>query len=275
MIVDSRLMEQAWVARANFFNRFGRESEQLKPYYQTKNVKLYNADFREVLPKLKSDSVDLLLTDPPYNTTCLEWDKPVDWELFWSEAHRLCNLFSPMVLFASGQFVINLINTNRSDFRYELIWEKNMPVGFLDAKRRPLRSHENILIFSRRFKGSTYNPQMIEGKPHKRGSGDRKAAHYSTGRLVPASTSNLYYPRSVLRFPNSRAKSLHPTQKNFELMEWLVKTYSNENQTILDPFSGSGTTLVAAQKHDRKSIGIEREEKYCEIIAERLEKGDE
>lgn len=181
-----------------------------------------------------------------------------------------------MVLFASGQFVVNLQNTNRSDYRYELIWEKNMPVGFLDAKRRPLRSHENILVFARRFKGSTYNPQMVEGKIHKRGSGDRKAAHYSGNtKLIPASTSNLYYPRSVLRFPNSRAKSLHPTQKNFELMEWLVQTYSNEHDMILDPFAGSGTTLAAARKHDRRAIGIEREEKYCEIIAERLRKGDE
>jgi site-specific DNA-methyltransferase (adenine-specific) len=110
-----------------------------KPYYETENITLYKADFREILPTLKTQSIDLLLTDPPYNRTYLKWDKPIDWKFFWHEAHRLCHLHSPMILFAAGQFVIDLQNTNRRNYRYDLIWEKNMPTGFLDAKRRPLR----------------------------------------------------------------------------------------------------------------------------------------
>ncbi|MGB8508558.1 MAG: hypothetical protein WCD76_09145, partial [Pyrinomonadaceae bacterium] len=164
----------------------------MKLYYTYKAVELYHGDYREVLPQLKTASVDLLLTDPPYATTCLPWDKAVDWMLFWQIIERLCRASSPMVLFASGLFTIKLINSNPKCFRYELIWEKNMPVGFLDAKRRPLRSHENILIFIRKFRGSIYNPQMVEGKLHKYGGTGKSAKHYSTQRSTPAKVSSQY-----------------------------------------------------------------------------------
>ncbi|HQU83884.1 MAG TPA: site-specific DNA-methyltransferase [Pyrinomonadaceae bacterium] len=252
-----------------------KNNPELKPYYNGKNITLYNAKYEDLLPTLKPSSIDLLLTDPPYNTTNLEWDTAIDWAFFWNEAHRLCKPKSPMVLFASGQFVNKLINTNQKNYRYELIWEKNIPVGFLDANRRPLRSHENIIFFSQLYRGSTYNPQMIEGKMHERGKGGaNKARHYSMpNKIIPKVKTNLYHPRSILRFSRDK-KSLHPTQKPLELMRWLVRSYSNRIDIILEPFAGSGSTLVAASLEGRKAIGCEQSEEYCEIIAKRLENGE-
>lgn len=207
----------------------------LSPYYEKNGITLYHSNFETILPQLKADSFDLLLTDPPYNTTNLIWDKNLDWQFFWTEIARLCKPLSPMVLFASGKFVNNLINTNPKNYRYDLIWEKNIAVGFLDAKCRPLRSHESILVFTgKQFRGTTYNPQMTEGKPHFRGKEKQKCNHYGGQKGgMPIYETNLYYSKSVLRF-NRPIKSLHPTQKPLDLMEWLVRTYSNRNETILE-----------------------------------------
>jgi DNA modification methylase len=248
----------------------------VEPYYCNNGITLYNAKYEDILPSLTSHSFDALITDPPYATTNLEWDKKLDWTFFWTEAHRLCKPKSPMVMFASGKFVNLLINTNPKHYRYELIWEKNMAVGFLDANRRPLRSHENILIFTQMFRGSTYNPQMIEGKVHERGKGGaHKARHYSMpNKIIPKVKTNLYHPRSILRFNNRQGKSLHPTQKPLDLMEWLIRTYSNRFETILEPFAGSGSTVIAAARNGRRCIAVEQSEEYCEIIAKRLEKDE-
>jgi DNA modification methylase len=247
----------------------------MKPYYEDELVTLYNGSWEDVLPTLPPKSVDLLLTDPPYATTCIEWDKPVNWLLFWQVVEHLCKLYATMILFSSGQFVPNLIQSNRKHYRYDLIWEKTMPTGFLDARRRPLRSHENILFFIQKPKSSVYNPQMTIGKFHKRGSEGSCAVHYTTARKSPSVITNKYYPRSVLKYSNSRAgKSLHPTQKPLELVMWLIRSYSKRGWLVLDPFVGSGTTLVAAKHLGRKAIGIEREEKYCEVAAQRLLRGE-
>lgn len=240
------------------------------PYYSANGITLYHADYRSILPLLCPGSIDTLITDPPYATTNLPWDKAVDWPFFWGEADRLCIRAAPLVLFSSGKFTHDLIQTNPKIYRYELIWEKTKPVGFLSANVRPLRAHENILVFARKFKGSAYHPQMIKGKLHSRGTGDRHTKHYGHYRAVPKTESDLYYPRSILRFGNG-GPSLHPTQKPLELMEWLVRTYSPRNRTILDPFAGSGSTLLAARLNGRKAIGIELSESYCEVIAKRLE----
>ncbi|MEQ1646301.1 MAG: DNA methyltransferase, partial [Pyrinomonadaceae bacterium] len=126
-----------------------------EPYYSARGITLYCADYTQILPTIGSDSIDALITDPPYAITNLEWDKPLDWSAFWPDAHRLCKPNAAMVLFASGKFVPELINSNSKHYRYDLIWEKNLPVGHLDANRRPLRSHESILVFAKQFRGST------------------------------------------------------------------------------------------------------------------------
>lgn len=247
----------------------------ISPYFSKDGISLYHAKYEEILPQIKAETIDAIITDPPYCTTQLDWDKAIDWSFFWNEAARVCKVKSPMVFFASGKFTNQLINSNQKNYRYDLVWEKNIAVGFLDAKRRPLRSHESILVFTgKQFRGTTYNPQMIEGKVHKRGKKKIKCSHYGGQKGgVPEFETNLYYPKSILRFPRP-IKSLHPTQKPLELMEWLVRTYSNRDELILEPFAGSGSTLVAAFRNNRKVIGIEQTEKYCEIIAKRLEKGE-
>lgn len=241
------------------------------PYYSARGVTLYLDKYQAILPLLAAGSIDALITDPPYATTNIEWDKPVEWPAFWPEALRICKPLAPMVLFASGKFVHELLATNVKHFRYELIWEKNLPVGHLDANRRPLRSHENILVFTQQFRGSTYNPQKTIGKAHTIGKG-KETVHYgkTSGKVTKRST-NLWHPRSILRFNNSRTgRSLHPTQKPLDLMKWLVLSYSNRLDTILDPFAGSGSTLAAAAHAGRKAIGIEQNLEYCKIIVDRL-----
>ena len=240
---------------------------------EVQKQQLFHDTWQNVLPALPDRSVDLLLTDPPYNNTNLKFDKDkVDWTAFWREARRVCKPNAPMVLFACGKFVPRLINTNFDEFRYELIWEKNLAVGFLDANRKPLRAHEQMLIFCQQFKNSTYNPQFREGKPHKRGGNKKKPAHYSgESRALPETTTNLYHPRSVLKFDNTvRGKSLHPTAKPLELMSWLVRTFSNRGGLVVDPFMGSGTTLAACALNGRLGIGVERDETYFQTARERL-----
>lgn len=240
--------------------------------FEISNQKVNVADWREFLPTLPEASVDLLLTDPPYGTTNISWDKKVDWSMFWKEARRVCKPLAPVIIFASGKFVPELLASNPKEFRYELIWEKNLAVGFLDANRRPLRAHEQILIFTQAFRGSTYNPQKVEGKVHKTGGKSSKAVHYGgADKNTKEVITNLYHPRSVLKYSNIvRGKSLHPTAKPLELVEWIVRSYSNEGDTVLDPFFGSGTTIAASLIAGRHGIGCDISPEYFETAKQRL-----
>lgn len=131
----------------------------MTPYYDAQGITIYHARYQDVLPSLDLNSIDCLLTDPPYGTTNLQWDKPVDWRWFWPIVEQICRCYANMILFSSGQFTHTLIASNRKQFRYELIWEKSMPVGFLSANRRPLRSHENILLFNRSLQSAVCQRQ--------------------------------------------------------------------------------------------------------------------
>lgn len=245
-----------------------------QPFYERNGITLYQADYRAVLPTLADAAIDAIITDPPYATTNLHWDKPVEWPEFWAHAHRLCPLTAPMLLFASGSFTPKLIQTNARNFRYQLVWAKSSVSGFLDARRRPLRAHEQILLFTRRFKGCPYNPQMVVGTVHKRGCDGPAQPHYSAvQRTGTGASTDLYYPRDVLHYPLERrpdGRSWHPTAKPVDLLMWLVQTYSNPNSLILDPFAGSGSTLAAALKTGRRAIGCETNADYCARAVERL-----
>jgi site-specific DNA-methyltransferase (adenine-specific) len=232
--------------------------------FELLNQQLFLSKWQDILPSLPSRSVDLLLTDPPYATTGIKWDKPVDWKSFWEEIHRVCKPNAAMILFASGKFVPVAINSNLINYRYELIWEKVTAVGHLDANRRPLRAHEQMLVFSRQWKSSTYNPQKTVGKPHKTGGQNKKPVHYK-GKTRPTKEiiTDLYHPRSVLKFDSRiKGESRHPTAKPLPLVTWLVKSYSNRGDVVLDPFFGSGTTLAATMLTNRRGIGCEISEKY-------------
>lgn len=243
----------------------------MKPYYDEHGITIFNASWTDVLPAVKPNSVDLLATDPPFATTNLVWDKPIDWQLFWPIVEQICKCYANQVLFSSGKFTHTLIASNRNHFRYELIWEKPMPVGFLSANRRPLRAHENILIFNRAFKRSVYNPQFIKGKMHTVGKAGGFSGHYGNFRRLPERQTDKWHPRSILRFHKGGAdRSLHPTQKPLALMVWLIRSYSRPRHLVVDPFIGSGTTLVAARKTGRRAIGCDISEAFCETAANRL-----
>ena len=246
----------------------------MKPYYSEKNIIIYHGDWRDAAPAIEKNSVGMLCTDPPFGTTNLAWDKKVDWRYFWPCVERLCRVYTVMTLFSSGQFTHDLIATNRKNFRYELIWEKPMPVGFLSANKRPLRAHENILIFARRYKQSVYNPQFIKGRLHTIHPPGKRCGHYGGHNIdFPARVTDKWHPRSVLRFSKPHgAQSLHPTQKPLELILWLIRSYSNPRHLVFDPFMGSGTALVAAKMSGRRAIGIDSNEAFCEVAAQRLMK---
>jgi DNA modification methylase len=240
--------------------------------YEIGKQQLFLNSWQNVLPTLPSRSVDCLLTDPPYATTGINWDKPVDWKAYWKEVERVCKPGAVMLLFASGKFVPVAINSNLANYRYELIWEKFNAVGHLDANRRPMRSHEQMLIFCQRWKSSTYNPQKIAGKPHKIGGNKKKPVHYKgKSKPTPESVTNLYHPRSVLKFESKvGGVSRHPTAKPLELVTWLVKSFSNPGDVVLDTFCGSGTTLAATLLTNRRGIGCEIGEDYFNNACEWL-----
>ncbi len=172
---------------------------------------------------------------------------------------------------ATQPFATDCINGNRENFRYDLVWEKHTPTGYLNCSRMPMRSHENILVFYDKL--PTYNPQKTKGVPYvAKHSASRDSLNYGTTKNITQTTVNETgdrFPRSIVKVNHDKEK-LHTTQKPVELFEWLIKTYTNEGETVLDPFGGSGTTGVACLNTNRNFILIEKEQKYYDIILERL-----
>ena len=236
-----------------------------EPYYQDEWVTIYHGDCREILPELPK--VDLVLTDPPYGTTACEWDTDVDFVKLWEQLGD-----TTVIMTAVQPFSSRLVLSNLESFRYEWIWEKTRGVGFLNIDNQPLRVHEHILVFSKG--GTKFNPQKTSGKvykPHPGGSKSDGIYGNNTAFLHKGSLDGSRYPRSVQTFKVERG--LHPTQKPRALMDYLIATYTDGGGLILDPFLGSGTTAYCAKRLNRKCIGIEIEEKYCEIAAKRCSQG--
>lgn len=227
-------------------------------------------DAIEVMRRLPDNCIDAVISDPPYGTTALKWDKAIDWDAFWQEARRICSKeTSVCALFSAQPFTTNLINSNRQCFRYEVIWEKTIAAGFLDANRRPLRAHENILIFVQKFAGSVYNPQKTSGKSYSAKCSGASSGHYGDTRRVGTENKGDRYPRSVFHYPTVQ-KQGHPTVKPLELVKQLVLTYSNPGDIILDPFMGSGTTVIACLQTFRRYIGVEKQPEYIELAKKRI-----
>lgn len=235
----------------------------------SQNFKLFNANCFDVLPSLADNSVDLVLTDLPYGTTACKWDSILPLEQLWKELLRVTKKDGALVFTAQQPFTWALCASNPKDFKHELIWEKPNGTNPFQAKTMPMKKHENILVFS---KGKpTYNPQMESGKPYKwnsnRSGGD--AGGIKQSRDTPIDNTGTRYPGSVLRFKQERG--LHPTQKPVALMEWLIATYSNHGDVVLDVTMGSGTTGVAAANRGRSFLGIELDQEYFEIARQRIE----
>lgn len=231
-------------------------------------IQLYHGDCLDVMPTLEAQSFDAIIADLPYGTTACKWDVVIPFEPLWREYKRLIKPRGAVVLFGSQPFTSLLVTSNLAWFRYEWVWVKSKQTGFLDAKRKPLKKHETMSVFS--SNGHVYNPQMVKGEIHKRGR-QRKAKneHYGEFRDF-IYTSDEYYPQSVVNFA-SVMKPDHPTQKPTALLEYLIRTYTNEGGAVLDNVMGSGTTGVACQQTGRSFVGIEKDAGYFEIAKRRIE----
>lgn len=233
-------------------------------------ISLFQGDCLEVMQSIPSASVDMVLCDLPYGTTQCEWDSVISPELLWQQYERIIKDRGVIVLFAVNQFAAVLACSNLPLFKYEIIWEKTSATGFLNANRQPLRAHENILVF---YKNQpTYNPQKTYG--HTRKTAQRRdsgSEHYGAQNGIIAYDSTERYPRSVQKFSSDKQTSnLHPTQKPVDLCEWLIRTYTNAGDIVLDNCMGSGTTGIACINTGRNFIGIEQDAEYFGIAEERI-----
>lgn len=235
------------------------------------NYRLMIGDCLERMKEIPDGSVDMVLTDPPYGTTACKWDAVIEFTPMWDNVRRVLKPNGAAVFTASQPFTSAMVMSNVREFRYSLVWSKSKATGFLNAKRQPLRAHEDINVFYRQM--GTYNPQMSAGEPYDKGlrkkqKGDDIYGDFDQVRVV---SSGQRYPRTVLYFVTAeREGSYHPTQKPVALMEYLISTYTNEGETVLDFTMGSGTTGVACANTGRKFIGIERDEAYFEIARKRI-----
>jgi DNA modification methylase len=224
-------------------------------------------DCLERMGEIPNGSVDMVLCDLPYGTTACKWDAVIPFEPLWAHYRRVTKPNAAIVLTASQPFTTALISSNREDFRYCWVWDKTKGGNFALAKKQPMKSHEDVCVFYRRQ--PTYNPTMeIRGNVRKKGGGK---ASDNFGIVPTVSFNNTYYPKTIVQFSTgSRTDHWHPTQKPIALMEYLIRTYTNEGETVLDNTMGSGTTGVACVNTGRKFIGIERDPQYFEIAKQRI-----
>ena len=232
-------------------------------------IDLRKGDCLELMKDLPDKSIDAIIADLPYGVTRAKWDNILDLDLLWKQYERIIKPNGAVILFGSQPFTTTLINSNIKDFKYTLVWDKKMKVGMMNCKRMPLRQHEDIMVFYK--KQPTYNPQMTKGKMRNKKIAPTKDFEVY-GQITPIDNFNDdYYPSSILEFSNANQKAKsHPTQKPVALMEYLIKTYTNEGEVVLDNTMGSGTTGVACVNTNRRFIGMELDDKYFEIAEKRI-----
>lgn len=241
------------------------------------NIQLYNGDCLEVMKQLQDNSIDAIICDPPYGTTPCEWDNVIPFDALWSEYHRILKPNGVVVLFSQEPFATYLRMSNIRDYKYDWYWEKERITNVFQVKQRAGKTVENICIFYN--EQCTYNPQKSEhiGKPVSNKIGDNAkwsitlSGHTQTTKPFEYHDDGTRYPTQVLRLNRDNPRErLHPTQKPVELLEYLIKTYTNAGDTVLDNCMGSGTTGVACQNLNRNFIGIELDEHYFQIAKERI-----
>jgi len=235
-------------------------------------IHLLKGDCLEEMKRIKEDLIDLVLVDLPYGTTQCKWDSVIPFEPMWQQVNRVCKKNAAMVFTAAQPFTSKLVCSNIKNFKYDWVWQKPKGTGHLNAKKQPMRDKEDVVVFYR--KQCNYKPQKISGKPYKAKPGKSKLngedcyGNYQDKRVDNTGTR---YPKQVIQFPIQERDKVHPTQKPVALMEYLIKTYSNEGETVLDFTMGSGTTGVACKNLNRNFIGIEQDESYFSTAKERIE----
>ena len=233
-------------------------------------------DCLEFMKSIPDGSIDMILCDLPYGTTACKWDVLIPFNKLWEQYNRIIKPNGNIILFSSALFTVDLINSNRKNFRYKLIWKKNVPTGMSSAKYRPMKYYEEICVFGN--SKSTYNPIMKErvgiGKAcynYDHYCGDSN--HIKLEKVKKKYDPDKVQPSDILEFnvvPNRNGK-LHPTQKPIELLEYLIKTYTNEGEIVLDNCMGSGSTGVACMNTNRRFIGFELDPTYYDIACKRLD----
>ena len=235
-------------------------------------IELLQGDCLEVMKEIPDGSIDAIITDPPYGTTACKWDSVIRFEPMWEQLNRIIKPNGAIVLFGSEPFSSALRMSNIKNYKYDWVWNKDRPSGHLNAKRQPMRDVENISVFYK--KQCTYNPIMTIGK---KSNSIGKAINdltcknnsvYGDHKRVNRE-GNEKYPRQILKYSRPHPP-IHPTQKPILLMEYLIKTYTNEGDTVLDFTMGSGSTLVACDNLNRNGIGIEMDEAYFKIAEQRI-----
>lgn len=243
----------------------------------TDKITLYNGDCLEIMPRLTRQGVkvDMILCDLPYGVTNHKDDKPLPFDKLWECYDAIISDNGVIVLFAQGEFYVDLVNSNRKMFKYDLIWDKQLSTGFLNANRMPLRRHESIAVFYK--KAPIYNPQKSIGEPsHGKGTKykTQKTVNQNYGVYKPVETeiSTLKHPTSIITFQKPHpSKCVHRTQKPITLLEYLIRTYTNEGMIVLDNCMGSGSTGVACGNTGRMFIGIEKDDVIFETAKDRLD----
>ena len=229
---------------------------------------VYNEDCLEGMNRIEDKSIDMILCDLPYGITCNKWDSVIPLDKLWNHYNRIIKDNGAIVLTAQTPFDKLLGYSNLKMLRYEMIWVKNISTGHLNANRMPMKVHENILIFYKKL--PTYNPQMTIGEPYtrKRKPINDNGSNYGKIKRIDTVNNGTRFPKSVLYF--DREIGLHPTQKPVKLFEYLIKTYTNEGDIVLDNCMGSGTTAIACINTNRNYIGFELDKGYYDIILERI-----
>jgi len=245
-------------------------------------INLINGDCLELMKKIPDCSVDAIITDPPYGTTACKWDSVIDFKLMWEQLNRIIKPNGTIVLFGSEPFSSALRMSNIKNYKYDWKWNRMQGSGFLNSKKKPLTSYEDIIIFNNTKLGKhTYNPQLEKKDILKiRPIGNRKPQNKSTygdhnGQLSKEYDNTKSYPKDIINSSSKQKECnsinrVHPTQKPVLLMEYLIKTYTNENETVLDFTMGSGSTGVACVNTNRNFIGIEMDDNYFKIAEERI-----
>ena len=245
-------------------------------------IDLYNGDCLEIMKNIPSQSVDMVLTDPPYGTTACKWDIIIPFEPMWAELKRICKPNAPMIFTASQPFTSMLVMSNLKEFKVEWIWEKAVGSNFATLKYQPMKEHESVLVFSNGGGKTPYYPI----KEPRKGSGSARMNYGHNGSKTGEANGSqdfkgwkegdydkdLRNPSSVQYFNNrENTRGLHPTQKPVALLEYLIKTYTQEGETVLDFTMGSGSTMIACLNTNRHGIGIEIDEKYFSIAKNRID----
>ena len=235
-------------------------------------MQLIHGDCLEVMKEIPDKSIDMILCDLPYGTTSKnKWDIVIPFDGLWKAYNRIVKDNGAILLFGQPPFSSELIVSNKKMFRYEWIWQKTLPQGFLNANRMPLRASENIMVFYKRL--PTYNPQKWKGKPYDKGlNGGNLTTNYGDfGESLSVNKTGMRFPVNVIKFSNANHQNIfHPTQKPVALLEYLIRTYTNENDIILDNCMGSGSTGVACVNTGRDFIGIELDNNYFQIAEKRI-----